>query len=72
MEGHYGLFTTVSISHTQEKLFCQTFFRNGFNSTTESTPPAQPQPESCQTQVWSYALSTNEFIASVTRVFGFL
>jgi hypothetical protein len=49
--GHYRLFIVLSTSHNQEKLFCQMFTQNGFSSTEEFDPPAQPQPEPelCQT-----------------------
>jgi hypothetical protein len=49
--GHYRLFIVLSTSHNQEKLFCQMFSQNGFSSTEEFDPPAQPQPEPelCQT-----------------------
>jgi hypothetical protein len=40
--GHYRLFIVLSTSHREEKLFCQTFSQNGFSSTEESAPPAQP------------------------------
>lgn len=45
---HYGHFTLLSALHTQEKLFCQTVFQNGFRFTRESAPLAQPQPELSQ------------------------
>jgi hypothetical protein len=40
-EGCYGHFTFLSTLHSWEKLFCQMFFQNRFNSTAESAPPAQ-------------------------------
>jgi hypothetical protein len=39
-----------STFHSQEKLFCQTFLRNGFGFTRESASPTQPQPELSQPQ----------------------
>jgi hypothetical protein len=46
-EGYYGHFNFL---HSQEKLFCQMFLQNGFNSPAESAPPAQPQPEPPQSE----------------------
>jgi hypothetical protein len=37
---------------SKEKLFCQTFLENDFSFTKKSAPPAQPQPEQPQPQLY--------------------
>jgi hypothetical protein len=39
-EGHYGHFTFLSMLHSCEELFCQTFSQNSFIFNKESASPA--------------------------------
>jgi hypothetical protein len=53
-EVYYRHFTFLSWLHSQEKLFCQTFFHNICRFIIESASLAQPQPELSQPQTQLY------------------